>query len=188
MGDSWIDNDLQIVGAFPLPSCGTTRGPYNGESMNLFISFLLLFAGTQHKEIDYASIFATKNDKWMGGASVCLWRVVLPTDHVIAHRTLPCGTTVFIYNPKTRLSTTAVVGDHGPYGACLDSGWRKGTPCRHWTVKKRESDPGVWRGGFDFTPSVAKAIGQVGIELVEVSTIQILPKMHFVEKTTRPSS
>lgn len=142
----------------------------------------------RHKEINYASIFAMKNDKWAGGASVCLWRPVRPTDHIIAHRILPCGTTVFIYNPHTKLSTIATVGDHGPYGACLDTNWKKGTQCKHWTVKKKEADPGEWRGGFDFTPSVAKAVGQTGIELMEVTPIKMLPPPNFNLKSPRPFS
>jgi len=156
--------------------------------MKLLFSLLLAILGRKdlHKEINYASIFAMKNDIWAGGASICLWRTVRPTDHIIAHRTLPCGTTVFIYNPKTKLSTVATVGDHGPYGACLDNDWKKGTPCQHWTLKKKDSDPGIWRGGFDFTPSVAKAVGQIGIEMMEVTPIKMLPPHHFFTKTARP--
>ena len=156
--------------------------------MKLIIALLLavLWRG-RHKEVNYASIFAMKNDRWAGGASICLWRPVRPTDHIIAHRTWPCGTVVFIYNPRTQLSTIATVGDHGPYGACLDYDWKKGTPCRHWTLKKKESDSGIWRGGFDFTPSVAKDIGQVGIELMEVTPIKMIPQRRFFTKITRPS-
>lgn len=154
--------------------------------MKIVLTFLLSIIGAKHKEVNYASIFAMRGDKWAGGASVCLWREIRPTDHIIAHRTLPCGTTVFIFNPRTGRSTTAIVGDHGPYGACLDNNWEKGMPCRNWTIKKKESDPGIWRGGFDFTPSVARSIGQIGIELMEVTTIKILPCSHFCTKPARP--
>lgn len=154
--------------------------------MSIFVTLLLAILGTsRHKEVNYASIFAMKDDIWAGGASICLWRTVRPTDHIIAHRTLPCGTVVFIYNPRTHLSTVAAVGDHGPYGACLDNNWKKGAACKRWTVKKREIDPGIWRGGFDFTPSVASAIGQIGIELMEVTIIKIVPTAYFSAKTAR---
>lgn len=47
---------------------------------------------------------------------------VTPT---IAHRTLPCGTLVLVYAPRTGLATVAEVRDRGPYGlnaAGMDAG------------------------------------------------------------------
>jgi rare lipoprotein A (peptidoglycan hydrolase) len=41
-------------------------------------------------------------------------------DLVIAHNTLPCGTRVWIYNPRTGLSTVARVQDRGPRHAYAD--------------------------------------------------------------------
>lgn len=35
---------------------------------------------------------------------------------VVAHRTLPCGTRLFLYAPRTGRSVVAVVLDRGPYG------------------------------------------------------------------------
>jgi hypothetical protein len=41
-------------------------------------------------------------------------------DLVIAHNTLPCGARVWIYNPRTGLSTVARVQDRGPRHAYAD--------------------------------------------------------------------
>ncbi len=145
--------------------------------MNPLIQFVfwLMSVTPGQRFVDYGSQFAQPGDKWAGGASVCLWREVRPTDHIIAHRTLPCGTKVLVRNMRTNLATIATVGDHGPYGACLDEGWVKGTRCQSWVVKKHATDPGTWRGSFDLTPSVGKAIGQTGIQLFEVTVLHRTP-------------
>lgn len=114
-----------------------------------------------------ATIFARVGDRHAGGKSACLGRRVRPTDHVIAHRTLPCGAVVTITNTRTGLATVATVGDHGPYGACLDAGWRRG-PCSAWAIKRRRADAGVWRGIADLSPSVAAAIGHRSFDVVVV--------------------
>ena len=41
-------------------------------------------------------------------------------DLVIAHNTLPCGSRVWLYNPRTNMSVEAVVGDRGPRHAYAD--------------------------------------------------------------------
>ncbi len=41
-------------------------------------------------------------------------------DLVIAHNTLPCGQKVWVYNPRTGLSTVARVQDRGPRHAYAD--------------------------------------------------------------------
>src|SRR5438094_2957621 len=41
-------------------------------------------------------------------------------DFVIAHNTLPCRTKVWIFNPRTGLSTMAEVADRGPLHAYAD--------------------------------------------------------------------
>ncbi len=41
-------------------------------------------------------------------------------DRVVAHRTYPCGSRVWIYNPATGRQTIAVTGDRGPLTADLD--------------------------------------------------------------------
>lgn len=141
--------------------------------MEMILTLILaLLTGTVgSREANYASMFAMKGDIWMGGPSPCLYRMVEPDDNIIAHRTLPCGTTVHLFNPRTGKGTIAKVGERGPYGACLDEGWVKGTPCREWVVKKKASDPGIWRGAFDLTPRVGKAIGLTGIQPIIVTPI-----------------
>ena len=41
-------------------------------------------------------------------------------DAVVAHNTLPCRSTLLLYNPRTRQSTIARVGDRGPRHAGID--------------------------------------------------------------------
>lgn len=50
----------------------------------------------------------------------CYHRDISDRDLIIAHNTLPCGTRVWLYSPRTGLSTTAVVGDRGPRHAYAD--------------------------------------------------------------------
>lgn len=155
--------------------------------MDTILAILMSFTGAP-AEVDYAGQFAQPGDIWMGGPSPCLNREVSPDDEIIAHRTLPCGTVVSIYNPSTGLTAIAKIGERGPYGACLDEDWVKGTPCHQWVVKKKASDPGVWRGSFDLTPAVGKAIGQRGVDLIIVTPMKRNARPNNQPKTTRPSS
>jgi len=41
-------------------------------------------------------------------------------DRVVAHRTLPCGSQVLLYNPRNGRSTIAIVADRGPRRAMVD--------------------------------------------------------------------
>ena len=50
----------------------------------------------------------------------CYHREISDTELVIAHNTLPCGTRVWLFNPRTGAATTAVVGDRGPRHAYVD--------------------------------------------------------------------
>ena len=45
-------------------------------------------------------------------------------DVIIAHRTLPCKTPVFVYSVKTGRGLWAIVGDRGPYGRRKDGSYR----------------------------------------------------------------
>lgn len=126
-----------------------------------------------------ASQFAHVGDKWQGGPSPCLkengrLRRVVPDDHIIAHRTLPCGTEVVIRNKRTLMTTTALVGERGPYGACIAKDWKRGRKCPKgkWVLKRRVDDPGGWRGIADLTPSVAQAIGHNGFEQVDIFVVK----------------
>lgn len=52
--------------------------------------------------------------------AACLHRDLRNEDLVIAHRTLPCRSQVWIYNVRTKRSVWARVGDRGPRHADLD--------------------------------------------------------------------
>lgn len=138
------------------------------------IALLSLFGAEPDTETHYSTIFAQEGDKWVGGPSPCLGRVVVATDNVIAHRDLKCHTRVLLYNHRTKREHVATVGDHGPYGACIKEGWIVGTPCPKgfWRVKKRRGDPGIWRGAFDLTPHVASKLKHNGFEVI---TLRVLP-------------
>ena len=41
-------------------------------------------------------------------------------DHVVAHNTLPCGTRLWVFNPRTGRSAVARVADRGPRHAAVD--------------------------------------------------------------------
>lgn len=161
----------------------------------ILVTLLLSFGGS-NIEVDYASGFAHvdpktgKRDKWAGGPSPCIYRLVKPTDNLIAHRTLPCGTKVRLTNLRTGKTTVSYVGERGPYGACTYPGWQKwqtkhpynAAPCPrgYWRVKLRKKDRGVWRGAFDLTPRVRKALEHNGFELV---LLEVMPsKRHRPHK------
>lgn len=128
-------------------------------------------AGSRHQLAGRATRFADEGDRWRGGKSPCLGRRIEPDDVGIAHRTLPCGTRVRITNTRTGLSTVAPVITRGPYGACLDEGWTHGR-CVDWQVKRRATDPGVWRGVVDLTPPVFAALGARSFDRVTLVVVQ----------------
>lgn len=146
--------------------------------LRLLLDLLLVISGGD-TEIGYSTQFAQvnrttgKRDKHAGGASPCIRRLVRPTDNLIAHRTLPCGTKVRLTNLRTGKTTMTKVGERGPYGACTAEGWALGTPCPpgFWQVKKKEEDEGEWRGSFDLTPRVGRALKHNGFELVMLEVV-----------------
>ena len=62
-------------------------------------------------------------------------------DVIIAHRTLPCRTRVYIYSVKTGRGLWAIVGDRGPYG---------------------KTKSGKFRGIVDMSPVVNKRLKTKG--------------------------
>lgn len=50
----------------------------------------------------------------------CTNRVMKDTDLVVAHPTLPCGTPVWLFNPRTLRTAVAIVQDRGPRHAMVD--------------------------------------------------------------------
>lgn len=75
----------------------------------------------------------------------CLHRPLKKGESALAHRTLPCGTRVMIYNLRTQQSTYSIVKDRGPYG---------------------KYPSGRYKSELDMTPRVAKEIGHNGMEKV----------------------
>jgi hypothetical protein len=151
--------------------------------------FMALFVSGE-MELHYASTFGSVGDKWMGGPSPCLRRMVRPTDRIIAHRRLPCGTKVLLLNPRNGKTTQARVGERGPYGACTKRSWKLGTPCPkgYWRVKRKSSERGVWRGAFDLTPAVSKSLGKKGIEPILLMVLERPQKRKSSAKRYRPNS
>jgi len=70
-------------------------------------------------------------------------------DMVVAHRTLPCGTRVFVCNPRTFMCAEARVGDRGPFGR-----YRMG------------KSKGMYISMLDLAPAVARSIKFNGYEPV----------------------
>ncbi len=68
-----------------------------------------------------ATNFQPTGDPWNPDAhAACLHRDLRVTDVVVAHPTLPCGSKVFLYAPRTRRSVVATIGDRGPRHAMVD--------------------------------------------------------------------
>lgn len=111
-----------------------------------------------------ATRFGYPGDRWAGRTLRCLGRAMEPGDLVIAHRRLPCGTVVRVTSRRTGRSVVATVADKGPWGALLPDGT--------WTLKRRRTDPGVWRGGADLSPAVVKAIGHRSFDRVELEVLR----------------
>lgn len=86
---------------------------------------------------------------------------------VAAHRELPCGTIINIKRVDTGKIVRAVVGDRGPFGACisfhghtracgLGSKWING---RNFVKNKRPMKLASWRGILDMSIPLAKRLG-----------------------------
>ena len=131
------------------------------EWLATLIAFLL--HSTPAEPTCLATVFGYEGDEHKGGEAVCLHRDLRPDDIGIAHRDLPCGTRVTIENPRTGKVVVAKVVDHGPYGANVG---------KHWVIKRRASDPGIWRGCVDLTMRAARLIGHNGFEPVIIRPVQ----------------
>ena len=117
-----------------------------------------------------ATIFGTPGDRHAGGNAKCLGRKINATDVGVATRKGRCGQRYLVTNKRTGISVVATKVDAGPYGACLDDGWTRGK-CQHWAIKRRKSDPGVWRGIADLTPTLATALAHRSFDQVILTTL-----------------
>jgi hypothetical protein len=80
-------------------------------------------------------------------------------DHGVAHRTLPCGTSLGVCLTRTGQCTTAYVVDRGPWGTLNRNG--------EWHQRTGRLLPGEYfRGELDLLPGTYTAIGLQGIEKV----------------------
>ncbi len=86
--------------------------------------------------------------------------------HVIAHRTLPCGTIIAVESVRTGRQTIGVVMDRGPFGAYSHADGK-------WFAKvgKKKHIPGDYRGEFDLAYSMFYELGLKGISPVRYKII-----------------
>lgn len=72
-------------------------------------------------KVGVATNFSHVDDPWNPVPyAACLKRDLRATDVVVAHRTLPCLSRVWLHNVRTGRSVIAVVGDRGPRRAMVD--------------------------------------------------------------------
>lgn len=81
----------------------------------------------------------------------------------VAHRQLPCGSVVRLYDLRSQRQVTAQIVDRGPYGALLG---------RRWVLKRKQSDPGHWRGVLDILPPTARRIRLTGLDPVILQVVR----------------
>jgi hypothetical protein len=110
-----------------------------------FIQFLLAAVFGIGVDDGYATLYGDPGDLYAGGDLACNQRPIPQDQPVCAHRWLPCGTQITLFNLEHDGRTTCIVADRGPYGV------------DRW---------GRWRGAIDLTPHVAKAIKLDGRDLV----------------------
>lgn len=68
-----------------------------------------------------ATTFYPQGDPWNPDPHLaCTGRDLTDRDVVVAHPTLPCGSRVLIYAPRTGRSVVATVADRGPKRALVD--------------------------------------------------------------------
>ena len=121
-----------------------------------------------------AGTFASPGDKWRGGKSPYLRRLIEPDDFGVAHRRAKLGSYLKITNARTGLSVVAQVIDRGPYWAVPKECKKQ---CRKIGKPMKPLSKG-WRhtGCVDLTPPVARAIAARGLEMVIVEPISFGPQ------------
>lgn len=115
---------------------------------------------TIHYDRGLATRYGDPGDKLTGKHLSCTHEKLQPGQLVCAHRTLPCGTTLILENPRTGRFAVCEVLDRGPFGAIMPTG--------QWGVKIHKRDPGDWRGILDLAPAVADALDHNGRERIRV--------------------
>jgi len=118
-----------------------------------------------------ATRFGDPGDLLAGKHLSCTHQPLQPGQLVCAHRTLPCGTTLILENPRNGRFALCEVLDRGPFGAILPTG--------HWGVKIRKNQPGDWRGILDLAPAVSNALGHNGRERIRVFYQRVAHHMYY---------
>jgi hypothetical protein len=118
-----------------------------------------------------ATRFGDPGDRLTGKHLSCTHQHLAPGQLACAHRTLPCGTTLILENPRNGRFAMCQVLDRGPFGAILPSG--------SWGMKIKRTQPGEWRGILDMAPAVADALGHNGRERVRIFYQRIAPHLHY---------
>jgi hypothetical protein len=118
-----------------------------------------------------ATRFGDPGDLLAGKHLSCTHQKMQPGQLACAHRTLPCGTTLILENPRNGRFAVCEVLDRGPFGAILPSG--------AWAMKIHPNEPGDWRGILDLAPAVADALGHNGRERIRVFYQHIAPHLRY---------
>lgn len=129
---------------------------------------------TMHYDRGLATRFGDPNDHWDGKQLSCTHEKLQPGELVCAHRTLPCGTTLILENPRNGRFALCSVLDRGPFGAILPTG--------RWGLKIHKRDPGAWRGILDLSPAVARALGHNGRERIRVFYQRVATHLRYARE------
>ena len=132
-----------------------------------------------HYDRGLATRYGDPGDRLAGKHLSCTHQHIQPGQLVCAHRTLPCGTTLILENPRNGRFALCEVLDRGPFGAIMPTG--------QWGVKIHRDEPGDWRGILDLSPAVADALGHNGRERIRVFYQRFANHLHYGrELRTRP--
>lgn len=138
----------------------THTRPRGGKMFN-FLILIVALADVNRVDVGLASVY---NDKVLACPKSTYKKTGLP---VCASRDLPCGTILNVRRVDNNKIARCVVGDRGPYGACVPS--KKNTRAcgrgqkwingRNFIKKKKPMNLATWRGILDMTPRLARALG-----------------------------
>lgn len=130
-------------------------------NMSLLLLTILGIADLRQVDIGLASVY---NDKILACPKSTYKKTGLP---VCANRDLPCGTILNVQRVDNNKIAKCVVGDRGPYGACVPS--KKNTRAcgqgakwingRNFVKKKMPMNSVSWRGILDMSMALAKRLG-----------------------------
>jgi hypothetical protein len=92
----------------------------------------------------------------------------------VAHRTLPCGAELLVYDVRTQRHSTLYVIDRGPYGQLCGRVWKwaavLGDGCR-------------WRGVLDLYEGATRRLQAQGMDAVWVVPALPLPRVRAVPRS-----